>query len=294
MFFRHRLVLALLERAGKPLDPTTLVKLAFLLRQETAVGGDKTFYSFVPYRLGPFSFSLYRELNGLARDGYVLRTDKHVRLNPEALDLSREKIAELSACQRESVDVVVSKYGRMRWRSLIESVYERYPWYAINSELSDFLPDNPPAVPAVRTAAYTVGYEGKSVDAFFNGLLEAGIKAVSDVRANPISRKYGFAKRSLSEIARRLGVTYYHLPELGIDSVHRSGLQDFDSYQRLLDQYERDVLPRRSSNIRYLAKLLKKEPSAILCVEKDVRCCHRGRLAKAVGAVSGLPVIHLQ
>lgn len=293
MLSRHRLVLALLERAGRPLDPTTLVKLAFLLRQETATGADRTFYSFVPYRLGPFSFCLYRELNGLARDGYVSRTDKHVRLNPHTLDLSREKIAELSASQRKSVDVVVSRYARMRRRSIIKAVYERYPWYAINSELSELVPDHAPAIPVVPPAAYTVGYEGKSVDAFFNGLLEAGIKGVCDVRANPISRKYGFAKRSLSEIARRLGVTYYHLPELGIERADRSGLQGFDSYQRLLDKYERDVLPRRSSNIHHLATLLQKEPSAILCVEKDVRCCHRGRLAKAVGACSGLPVIHL-
>ena len=293
MLSRQRLVLALLQRAGRPLDPTTLVKLAFLLRQETATGADRTFYSFVPYRFGPFSFSLYRELNSLARDGYVIRTEKHVQLNPETLDLSHEKIAELSASQRKSVDIVVAKYGRTSSRSLLKSVYERYPWYSINSELSDFVPAHAPAIPVAPTAAYTVGYEGKSVDAFFNGLLEAGIKGICDVRANPISRKYGFAKRSLSEIARRLGVTYYHLPELGIERADRSGLQGFDSYQRLLDKYERDVLPRRSSNIHHLATLLQNEPSAILCVEKDVRCCHRGRLAKAVGAASGLPVIHL-
>ncbi len=98
----------------------------------------------------------------------------------------------------------VAKYGRMKRATLLRSVFGRYPWYAQNSELTDFVPDDVPRRPRRRAAASTVGYEGKSVDGFFNDLLASGIGAILDVRANPVSRKYGFAKRSMRQIAQSL------------------------------------------------------------------------------------------
>ncbi|HUQ72751.1 MAG TPA: DUF488 domain-containing protein [Planctomycetaceae bacterium] len=138
-----------------------------------------------------------------------------------------------------------------------------------------------------------MGYEGKSIDGFFNGLLESRIAAIVDVRANPVSRKYGFAKRSMSEIAKKLGVEYHHLPELGIASSERADLSDFDSYQRLLDRYEHRMLPGRPEAIKASIDLIREKPSALLCMEKDVRCCHRGRLAAAVAVDLGWPINHL-
>ena len=140
---------------------------------------------------------------------------------------------------------------------------------------------------------YTVGYEGKSVDEFFDDLLEAGRGGILDVRANPVSRKYGFAKRSMGRIAEQLGLTYQHLPELGIPGDRRARLSDFASYQRLLDQYETTMLPGRTTEVKAAAQLLRSRPSALLCMESDVRCCHRGRLAKRIAADEGLHVTHL-
>ena len=140
---------------------------------------------------------------------------------------------------------------------------------------------------------YTVGYEGRSVDRFFDHLLRSGMEAILDVRANPISRKYGFAKRSLSEIADRLGVVYHHLPKLGIPSALRGGAGDFNSHQRLLERYQYEMLPRQATEIDRLIRLLRQRPCALVCLEKDARQCHRGRLAQAASAKSGLPVKHL-
>jgi uncharacterized protein (DUF488 family) len=131
------------------------------------------------------------------------------------------------------------------------------------------------------------------VDDFFNGLLASGMQGILDVRANPISRKYGFAKRSMSRIAGYLGLTYDHMPELGITGDRRMDLSDFDSYQRLLDQYEKKMLPKRALYIARATELLQSRPTALLCMEKDVRCCHRGRLASRVAQQSGLLVEHL-
>lgn len=293
MLNRQRLILALLDRAGGPLQHTMLVKLAFLLGQETLVEQDQSFYRFVPYRHGPFSFGLYRELDTLARDGYLARGERSVSLCDRTRRLREDQVERLSRGQAEAVESVVQRYGRRTRPALLRDVYRRYPWYAIKSELGDYLPDDLP-VPARReVAAYTVGYEGKSVDEFFNDLLAAGMTGVLDVRANPVSRKYGFAKRSMSGIAESLGLSYFHLPALGITGERRTNLSDFESYQRLLDEYETTMLPQLTSEVRKAASLLRSQPLALLCMERDVRCCHRGRLADRIAEEGGLHVTHL-
>jgi len=287
------LILALLDRADGPIEPTMLVKLAFLLREETPVGRDPTFYAFVPYRQGPFSFALYRELESLKCNSYVAWDEKLISLDGRTQRQSREQIERLSPAQAQAVCSVVAEYGRTKRPTLLRDVYRRYPWYAINSELAAYVPSDVPKRPRRAVAAYTVGYEGKSVDEFFNGLLASGIAGILDVRANPVSRKYGFAKRSMSRIASSLSLAYHHLPELGITGDHRAELSDFASYQRLLDEYEKTMLPKRTDHIRRATELLGSQPLALLCMEKDVRCCHRGRLAKRVARESGLAIEHL-
>jgi uncharacterized protein (DUF488 family) len=169
----------------------------------------------------------------------------------------------------------------------------RFPWYASRCRSREALPDDVPALPRRDVAVHTAGYEGKSVDGFFDDLLAAGITGIVDVRANPVSRKYGFAKRSLSGIAAQLGLAYQHLPELGIPGDRRGSLSDFASYQRLLDEYETTMLPSQAKGMQTAARLLRSRPSVLLCVERDVGCCHRGRLANRIAEDEGLPVIHL-
>lgn len=292
MLKRQKTLLQLLEFAGRPLTHIELVKAAFLLRQETVLSRERTYYDFVPYRFGPFSFALYRELRALERDGYILDDDRSVRLNDRMRRESQEKSSEIPCEWRSAIRRTVSEYLSGSQDELLRDVYQRYPWYTLKSELRRLIKQKPTTQRA-PIAVYTVGYEGKSVDGFFNAMLESGIAAILDVRANPISRKYGFAKKSMSEIATKLGLAYFHLPELGISSSDRSSLNDCDSYQRLLDRYEHEMLPTRSDAISVASDLVQKEPAALLCMERDVRCCHRSRLALAVGDETGLPVTHL-
>ncbi len=270
------------------------VKLVFLVRQETELGKDQAFYDFVPYRYGPFSFALYRELANLRRDGYVAPQEDCVAIRADMRHLVAERARELPATKRRAVAAILRGYGEVHQRSLMEDVYRRYPWYASASELADLRPAGAadirrPAVPAV----YTTGYEGKSVDAFFDQLLRQGIEGIIDVRANPVSRKYGFCRSHLSEISNKLGMRYAHAPELGIPSVYRAELGDDSSYARLLERYERDILPSVQDHITGVARSMEAQPSVLLCVERDVRHCHRSRLAYAVSGACGLEVVHL-
>ena len=188
---------------------------------------------------------------------------------------------------------VLERYGGMKHRNLLRHVYERYPWFASRSQLTDLRQETAPNLVTEARAIYTVGYEGRSVDSFFNGLLRAGVLQILDVRANPMSRKYGFARRSMSEISAKLGIGYKHMPSLGIPREFRKELSDFDSYQRLLDRYESEMLPERRREIEQVSSEVQDTPSAFLCMEKDTQCCHRSRLAKAVSLSNGLPIVHL-
>ena len=293
MLKRQKVVLALLDQISRPLSSTELVKLMFLLKHETILKDERTFYDFVPYKYGPFSFALYRERSALKRDGYISDKEQTISLISRTRHLVKEKANELPREFGKAIEHIIGQYGTLKQKELLRFVYERYPWYAIKSELMDLVPKDIPSIPNRPIAVYTIGYESKSVDGFFGELLRKGIRAILDVRFNPISRKYGFARKSMSEIAKKLGVEYQHFPELGIHGSERVDLNDFDSYQRLLDCYEREMLPPRISEVKRLVKQLLKMPSVLLCLEKDANCCHRGRLALAISEMSGLPIEHL-
>jgi len=293
MLRRQKILLAVLGASNRALSPIELVKLAFLLRHESDLEKDHAFYDFVPYKFGPFSFALYRELESLQRDGYLEMSESSINLSESTNDDTHRKIAELTAREQNAVAGIIARYGRLKQNALVRAVYASYPWFTINSELEELVPDNRPNRPLADIAIYTSGYEGKSIDGFFDNLIRAGVGAIVDVRFNPVSRKYGFAGSSLRRIGEKLGFIYSHLPELGIEGKHRESLSDFDSYQRLLDRYARNFLTRQHVALNRLAAMLRKIPSVLVCMEKDVDCCHRGRLATAMAERTHLPIVHL-
>ena len=293
MLNRERVVLSLLTRVAKPLSRTVFVKLVFLLRHEATLKDVPSFYDFLPYRFGPFSFTLYREMERLCQNGYIATHDEHVALCEPTLVRLHQEVEKLTASTRADVTEIVRRYGRLSQNTLVSCVYRRYPWFALNSQLPQRRLASIQCPERASPAVYTAGYEGKSVDAFFNHLLKVGIDVLIDVRANPISRKYGFSGARLDQLCERLGLEYRHVPSLGIPSSARTGLSSFSSYQRLLGRYERSILSERSAEVEEVGQLMCGKPSVLVCVEKDVNCCHRGRLADAVADTTGLGVVHL-
>ena len=293
MLIRQRTILSLLSEANRLLSRTVFVKLMFLLRKETPLRNDPAFYDFLPYKYGPFSFALYRELSILRQNGYVAPEENQISLSHEMLDVVDAEIGKLPEATHEAVTSVMDRYGGLSQENLVGHVYSKYPWYASKSQLTIPRRTSFAGVERAKPAVYTAGYQGKSVDSFFNGILQRGIDVVIDVRANPISRKYGFSRRHLNEITRKLGLGYYHVPELGIPSSYRANLDGYESYQQLLNLYKHQMLPQVGVSITEVGRLMQQKPSVLVCVEKDVRCCHRSRLAEAVSRVCGLKVTHL-
>ena len=211
MLIRQRIILGLLTRIAGPVKRTTLVMLVFLLRHATSLRRFPSFYDFVPHTNGPFSFTLYRDLEILHRDGHITLGETAC-LTRGTPDPNRPAIGSLSASAISSVVDIVSRYGDISQRVLIETVYRRHAWYALNSELPQrdlVAPQRPDAaIPAI----YTAGYAGRSLEAFFNDLLSRGVAELIDVRANPVSRKYGFSKSKLAKFSDQLGLTYLPRP----------------------------------------------------------------------------------
>jgi uncharacterized protein (DUF488 family) len=124
-------------------------------------------------------------------------------------------------------------------------------------------------------------------------LLKANVECVIDVRKNPISRKYGFSKNQLQNICNKLGIEYLHIAELGVPSDLRSNLDGEESYYRLLDKYEEEILPLKRRAREMVGKIAKRQNSVLICFEKSEKLCHRGRLANSISESTGLEIKHL-
>jgi hypothetical protein len=287
MLTRHVVLLGILHEAPRPPSRTELMKWLFLMRAETCLSREPAFYDFVPYKYGPFSFLVYRDLAVLSVQGHLADGKLELSRNGESDALRR--FGSLPGAVRNAVFDVLRRYGTLRRQELVEKVYRAYPWFASRSGRRAV---KPPATKA-RKAVYTIGYEGESVDRFFQRLVKFGIEGIVDVRCNPLSRKYGFSKSALHQIANKLGITYHHFRELGIPSALRRDLTAPNAYARLFREYERRILPNAHHGRDSAAQVLRSAPSALLCYEADAHYCHRSRLATVLSKETGMEVVHL-
>ncbi|MGO9318342.1 MAG: DUF488 family protein [Terracidiphilus sp.] len=289
MLRRQRTILKLFSTTDCPVPATKLQKYVFLLRQETFLRRDSTFYDFLPYKYGPYSFAAQREVEALTAYGYLAPSGLSLALTP----LGVRETVNVDIDTTRAVLTIVSKYGKIGLQPLLKDVYARYPWYARNSELQELVPNGAKEPKKVPVAVYTIGYEGRSVDGFLDKLLHSGIRRIVDVRANPVSMKYGFAKSSLSGLAAKLGIGYVHCPELGIPSNRRKQAQTATNFLKLFNYYESQILPAQEDDAGKVAELMKAMPSVLLCMEREAVNCHRGRLANRISSLNKLDVVHL-
>lgn len=283
MLHRQRVILEFLRLADRPVTHLELTKWSFLLRHETESAGGSAFYDFLPYKYGPFSFSLFQELGKLTATSYVVDNDKSLRLGDAAGGLP-----PLGGRITDDLLRVLRRVGRHGRSQLIDYVYSNHPAYTCNSEIKR-LAERPVAEPKV----YTAGYESRSIDAFLDMLVKAGVTRLIDVRMNPIARRFGFHKSTLRRLCGNLGIEYWHVPELGISSEKRRSLETADDYTALFDSYEETTLREQPHSISLVESLIAERASVLVCMEADHTCCHRYRLAKDISKRTGLPMEHL-
>jgi uncharacterized protein (DUF488 family) len=283
MNYRQKTLIGLLSAFGGHSLSTDFQKYLFLFTQEFE---EDPSFEFVPYRFGSFSFQSYADKRRLVELGALADSDDWQL---------REGFSIKGLFDAAAFDRCYAKYSHLKGRELLQDVYRRYPYYAIKSERAGKIMNaqEARAIAAARPADtspcfFTIGYEGASFEGYLNRLIKNNVKTLVDVRRNPLSRKYGFSKKTLAETVKKLGISYVHIPELGIASERRQELNTQADYDRLFASYEKQELKRNAKALQNLFDIfLKDKRIAITCFEANVCMCHRGRVANAISALPG-------
>lgn len=287
MINRQRVLMRFVSNEMRCITKLRLVKLSFLLQATTHDLPRSSLYEFVPYQYGPYSFTLNHELRALERDGWIKISETEVKL----LRSPADEISKLESGLTKEIDTLSRRYKNVATSTLVSRVYSSYPWYtakAMNEALRKV------AVPISEPAIFTVGYEGLMLDGLLDLLLRAGVKRLIDVRRNPVARRFGFHKSTMQRHCADLGISYTHIPELGVPSEQRTELNGPQSYSRLFDYYEKAILSAQHASLESASSMIQQEPSALMCMEADSACCHRSRLAAAIAEMTNLQIKELR
>jgi hypothetical protein len=289
---RQRKLLGLLAALGGEIGNLDFQKLFYLRCVDL---GDEAPYEFVPYKRGAFSFTSYADRRKLIERGLLEDVDSEWKIT----DQGRQA---LGADENVHGDFI-RRTAPLRGDTLVAETYRRFPFTAIRSEIAaQVLAGDDAALRRIEDAKprlvgpalFTIGYEGRSLESYLNVLIQAGVSVLCDVRRNPLSRKYGFAKKTLSGACAGVGIRYEHLPELGIASEERRQLVTQEDYDALFDRYEADSLPSQGASIERIAGWMQKgDAVALTCFEGQPQRCHRHCVAEVVEHRFRLRATHL-
>jgi len=293
VFYRRKILLALIESFGGLLLKTDCQKLLFLF----CLRRGKNYYDFFPHKYGNFSLVLSQDRDRLANLGLLTsHSDFQLKGNQSYLDQIEEEDCRV-------LRALATEVGDLRGEELIRKVYLEFPHYVSRSQIATQVlrPSEYEQISLVWNNAkfpclFTIGYEGMTIDAYLNVLVSNNIAVLVDVRKNPISRKYGFSKTRLSDAVRIAGIAYMHIPDLGIPSTFRQDLNSKAAYQDLFNYYSSQILPTHKAAIETLKAVVSdQERVAITCFEADYHFCHRHRLTEYLEKDPDFntPIVHL-
>ena len=263
---RQRFLLLFVRQLVCSVTATDLQKLVFL----QTMMGDSDYYEFVLCKFGSYSFQLKEDLDILQRDGFV------------TMDFIQNSI--MIKATGENLKETFFRMVSERGNALIRRAYREYPYYAINSEIASrlFHGEELKQINRIKQTycqtdqvLFTIGYEGKSIEAYVNALIQNNVQLLCDVRKNPLSRKFGFSKGKLKNIMQTVGIKYVHIAELGIESDKRRSLETPEDYKRLFADYEKTLLNKKPFLDQVYTLLRQNNRIALTCFERVPEMCHR-------------------
>ena len=299
MFYRRRLLLALLETLNGKVSRRDFQEHVLLLTR----GQTSPSYDFIPYRYGCYSFTLEADRRALIRHGWLLDSSVWVFDDRALLPTGASNFHStfLSNVDQAILELHSQQWGTVRGNRLIKEVYTRYPDFATRNEIAEHhlspaeLHKVHECIPAPLhgPALFTIGYQGKSFEAYLQQLLDSQVDVLCDVRSNPRSRKIGFSSGPLMRALEDLGIEYQHYPNLGIASDARRNLQSQSDYAHLLAEYRQITLRPNATDQQSIVRLLTQcKRVALTCFELEPHQCHRSSLAEAL--VKNYSYQHLQ
>lgn len=281
MFYRRKIILALIQLLGGELEKIRIQKLLFLYSQKKK----NPEYEFIPYKFGCYSFSAKADLNTMVKNGSLLENENYFIKNT-----SDDFLKTLKIDDKKILIEVVQLYGTMNSNSLIKHTYINFPYYAIKSTIADKVLNEEQLEKVIsskkesdQTILFTIGYEGVSLEKYLNKLVSNDVKLLVDVRKNSLSMKFGFSKSLLKKYCESLGIEYIHIPEVGINSDQRQELNTQQDYDALFEIYKKTTLKETDSYQAKIIELLSKyKRIALTCFEANICQCHRKPLAEAI------------
>ena len=286
MFYRRKIILALLQLFDGKLEKISLQKLLFLF---TLKQTDKV-YDFIPYLFGCYSHSANTDLTAMTEKGQLVEKEGHF-IRAERTDY----LKSLKEDDRNHLQYLKAKYSEWDADALMKYTYIHYPYWAINSTRAkailskkelELVYSNKPV--KTDTILFTIGYEGISLEEYLNRLIRNDVKVLVDVRNNPLSMKYGFSKSQLKRFCEGLKIHYIHLPEVGIHSDQRQELNNQSDYDKLFEVYRKKNLTKTGKTQTTILNLLKENKRiALTCFEANICQCHRKHLAEAIEQLPG-------
>lgn len=135
---RDYLLAALAAAPGGALSPVQTQKALFVLSQEAESQVGKDFYKFVPYNYGPFCRMIYDDIADLASQGLVTidNSAKPARYIITKTGLDAAAQANIPTPLANYVSAVVGWVAGQSFSQLLNSVYSKYPAFAVNSVFS--------------------------------------------------------------------------------------------------------------------------------------------------------------
>lgn len=281
MYYRRKVILALLESFNGEISRSSLQPLLFLFTRYQ----QKPAFDFVPHTSGCFSFQVDTDLRTMIGEGMLVADDKKWFKADKT-----NYTPTLNAKDKQVLLYIQNRFDNHTRDELIAYIFRTYPFYALKCDLAMGIL-NETELKSVKesvaenhaTVLYTIGYEGLSLEGYLNKLIQNNINLLVDVRKNPFSMKYGFSKNQLQKGCEESGIAYVHIPDLGIDSDKRKGLTTQRDYDELFGHYEQAIMTEHKKSVSAVFDLLKEnERIALTCFEAHHCQCHRGILAKAI------------
>jgi len=281
MFYRRKIILALLQLFDNELDKIRLQKLLFLFTQRQ----QKAEYDFIPYKFGCYSYSANADLTTMVNKGMLTETESNFKSNEKT-----DYLKALKEADKKQLQEIKQLYGKMTVNALMKHTYINFPYWATKSIMAEniltsdeFEKVNKSKPKSNKTVLFTIGYEGISLEEYLNRLLKNDVKILVDVRNNPLSMKYGFSKSQLKRYCENLGIQYMHFPEVGIQSNQRQELNNQTDYDKLFTVYRESNLTKTIPTQTVILNLLKQyKRIALTCFEANICQCHRKYLAEAI------------
>ncbi len=130
---------------------------------------------------------------------------------------------------------------------------------------------------------FTLGYSGRTTPNLLESLVVNGVRTLVDIRQNAVSMyRPELSKGNLRRAIESLGMSYVHLPELGVPRDIRAKAISAGTRDVIWTWYDEAVVATYiGGNLhRFLNGI--EHPAALMCTELCPQECHRHRLFLAL------------